>query len=57
MFHEITGAGKALVDHPRRSLEDEKTKVFTRQAPLADAILTAVYDNCLPGDKCRIIAR
>ena len=23
---------------------------------LADAILTAVYDNCLPGDKCSIIA-
>jgi hypothetical protein len=32
MFHEITGAGTVLVDRPRRSLEDEKTMVFTRQA-------------------------
>jgi hypothetical protein len=32
MFYEITGAGTTLVDHPRRSLEDEKTMVFTRQA-------------------------
>jgi len=32
MFHEITGAGTALVDRPRRSLEDEKAMVFTRQA-------------------------
>jgi hypothetical protein len=23
---------------------------------LADPILTTVYDNCLPGDKCSIIA-
>jgi hypothetical protein len=32
MFHEITGAGTALVDCPRRSLEEEKAMVFTRQA-------------------------
>jgi hypothetical protein len=32
MFHEISGAGTALVDRPTRSLEDEKTMVFTRQA-------------------------
>jgi hypothetical protein len=32
MFHEIAGARTALVDRPRRSLEDEKTMVFTRQA-------------------------
>jgi hypothetical protein len=32
MFQEITGAGTALVDRPKRSLEGEKTMVFTRQA-------------------------
>src|SRR5205814_739546 len=28
----------------------------TLHTDLADPILTAVYDNCLPGDKCSIIA-
>jgi len=32
MFHEITGAGTALVDRSRGCLEDEKTMVFTRLA-------------------------
>jgi hypothetical protein len=31
MFHEITGARTALIGRPRRSLEEEKTMMLTRQ--------------------------
>ena len=35
----------------------EPTSVPLCFKDLADAILTAVYDNCLPANKCSIIAR
>jgi hypothetical protein len=55
MFHEITGAGTALVDRPAISGRREGDGVHPSGA-LADTILTAVHDDCLTGDKGGIVA-
>ena len=56
MFHEITGAGTALVDRPRRSSGRLEGDGVHPSGALADPILTTVHDNCLSGDKGGIVA-